>query len=364
MRKLLRILFLRPVLWATNKFSSKPDRKRIFAALSLLFNDIVQNPGKKGLVIPFEQHGGKFILLSDQHKGRRNGADDFMAAEPNYLAALNYYANNNFFYINLGDSEELWENNLWQVRKKNKETFEAEKKFLAHNSFVKIFGNHDLYWNISPIASLDLKSIYGENIKVYDGVILAVSIGTQTLQIFCTHGHQGDAQSDGNWFSKFFVGWIWGPLQALLRIYPNTPAYNAEKKTLHNSIMYEWSSEQKNMVLITGHTHQPVFKSLTQLEKLYKQFQFAGKGNNKQELETLLNEIKKVEKKFAAVSLDYMSMKPSYFNTGCCCFNDGDITGIEIEDGHMRLIKWELAEGKPERLVLEETELETLVKEL
>ena len=122
MRKLLRILFLRPVLWATNKFSSKPDRKRIFEALSTLFNDIVQNPGKKGLVIPFEHKGGKFILLSDQHKGRRNGADDFMAAEPNYLAALDYYVNNNFIYINLGDSEELWENNLWQVRKKNKET--------------------------------------------------------------------------------------------------------------------------------------------------------------------------------------------------------------------------------------------------
>jgi hypothetical protein len=32
-----------------------------------------------------------------------------------------------------------------------------------------------------------------------------------------THGHQGDLQSDGNWFSKWFVSSIWGPLQGYLR---------------------------------------------------------------------------------------------------------------------------------------------------
>ena len=77
MRKLLRIVLLRPVLWAASKFSSRPNRLRIFDALSKLFTDILEHPGKKGLVIPFEQHAGKFIIFSDQHKGRRNGADDF-----------------------------------------------------------------------------------------------------------------------------------------------------------------------------------------------------------------------------------------------------------------------------------------------
>ena len=270
-----------------------------------------------------------------------------------------------------GDSEELWENNLWQVKKKNKATFEAEKKFIEHNNYIKIYGNHDLYWNTSPLAGWDLKSIYGEQMKVYAGVILQATVnnpkpGIQNtkLTIFLTHGHQGDAQSDGNWFSKFFVGWIWAPLQSLLRINPNTPAYNAEKKTLHNSIMYEWSSEQKNMLLITGHTHQPVFESLTHMEKLYKEFQLAGKEKNNAQLNGLLDEIKKVEKEFTVVAVNYMNMKPSYFNTGCCCFSDGDITGIEIADGFIRLIKWKMKEGKPGRQVLEEAELGRLVGEL
>ena len=121
--------------------------------------------------------------------------------------------------------------------------------------------------------------------------------------------------------------------------------------------MYEWSAEQKNMLLITGHTHQPVFPSLTHLERLYKQLQLAEKENDKDRL-NLLNEIKKREREFTAVSVDYMNMKPSYFNTGCCCFSDGDITGIEIADGCIRLIKWSLKKGKPVRELLEERKLE------
>jgi len=383
MRKLLRILLFRPILWAANKFSSKPDKERVFDALSKLHENILANPGKRGPVIPFESTTGKFIIFSDQHKGRRNGADDFKLAEPNYLAALKYYNENGYFFINLGDSEELWENSLWQLKKKNKETFEAEKKFLVEKNYIKIFGNHDLYWDNDPFAWWQLKDIFGEKLKVFEGVVLQTSVNipissgtiqqndisgmpitTQRLplSIFLTHGHQGDAQSDGNWFTKFFVANLWAPLQAYLRINPNTPAYNAEKKTLHNIMMYEWSSEQKNILLITGHTHQPVFESLTYLERLYKRFQIAQYAKNESEINKILSEIKKVEKKFHSVSSDYMKMKPTYFNSGCCCFNDGDITGIEIADGVIKLIKWETENGRSVYSVQEEMSLQLLAE--
>ncbi len=385
MRKLLRFILLKPVLWAAKKFSSKPNREKIFEALSRLVDTILKEPGKKGPVIPFDPQTDKFIIFSDQHKGRRNGADDFIQAEPNYLAALDHYNEQDYFFINLGDSEELWENNLWQVRRKNKATFEAEKKFLVKKKHIKVFGNHDLFWDNDPFAWLQLRSIFKEKVKVYEGVVLQSVISGResivksqepralttesrlptkdcSLTIFLTHGHQGDAQSDGNWFSKFFVAKIWAPLQALLRLNPNTPAYDAEKKTLHNHIMYEWSAAQKNMLLITGHTHQPVFESLTHLERLYKQFQLAEKEQNKEQLTSLLDEIKKREKEFTAVSVDYMNMKPFYFNTGCCCFSDGDITGIEISGGYIRLIKWSLIKGKSERIELQKLLLKDLVR--
>jgi len=364
MRKFFQRLLLKPVMWATAKFSSRPEQDRIFKALSKLYRNIIREPGKKGLIVPFEQQSGKFIIFSDQHKGARDGADDFATAEPNYLAALDYYNTNNFFFVSLGDNEELWENTLAQVKKFNTKTFEAERKFIDRNAFIKIFGNHDLFWQNDPLASLQLKSIYGTDVKIYEGVILPVNIGNKSLNIFCTHGHQGDAQSDGNWFSKFFVARIWGPLQGYLRINPNTPAYNNQEKTLHNEIMYKWSAQHDDILLITGHTHQPVFESLTLLERLYRQMQVAKRDKNEKVQEELQKEIHKREREFSSVAIDYLTMKPSYFNSGCCCFSDGDITGLEIENGLIRLIKWETENEHVNRHVLEEISLAELVKEL
>jgi UDP-2,3-diacylglucosamine pyrophosphatase LpxH len=364
MRKFFQWLLLKPVIWGTKKFSSKPEHDRIFKALSRLYRNITRDPGKKGLIIPFELQSGKFIIFSDQHKGARDGADDFAIAEPNYLAALDYYNKNNFTFISLGDSEELWENTLAQVKKYNTATFEAEKKFIERKAFIKIFGNHDLFWQNDPFALLQLKSVYGTDVKIYEGLILPVCIGDQTLNIYCTHGHQGDAQSDGNWFSKFFVARIWGPLQGYLRINPNTPAYNNEEKTLHNDIMYKWSAQFNDILLITGHTHQPVFESLTLLEKLYWQMQMAKRDHNENEIKKLQEEIRKREKEFSSVSVDYLTMKPSYFNSGCCCFSDGDITGLEIENGYIRLIKWKKENELSSRAVLDEVLLQEIFKQL
>ena len=351
-------------MWAVEKFSSRPERNRIFPALDKLYADIVGHPGKKGIVISFEENAGKFIIFSDQHKGGRNGADDFVLSEANYLAALQYYNSNGFSLICLGDCEELWENSLGKVKDSYPKTFEVERKFAERKSFVKIFGNHDLYWGNDPFAWWQLKKIFNEEIKIYEGVVLEVSLDSRSLHIFCTHGHQGDAQSDGNWFSKFFVARVWAPFQAYLRINPNTAAYNNEKKTLHNEVMYEWSALQKDTLLITGHTHQPVFVSLTHIERLYRELQTARLNKDPALMAQLENEIRKREKEFAAVAIDYLTMKPSYFNSGCCCFIDGDITGIEIADGKISLIKWGAKNKIPQRLLLEEILLEELSKKL
>ena len=364
MRRLLRYIFLKPVLWASQKFSSRPERKRIFNALDKLYADITEHNTKKGLVIPFDVNAGKVIIFSDQHKGGRDGADDFMLSETNYLTALDYYDKNEFLLIGLGDCEELWENTLGKVKESYPKTFDAERKFLDRKSFVKVLGNHDLYWGNDPFAWWQLKKIYNEDVKIYEALILEVNVGNSPLRIFCTHGHQGDAQSDGNWFSKFFVARIWAPFQAYLRINPNTAAYNTEKKTLHNEIMYEWSSRQQHTLLITGHTHQPVFTSMTHIERLYKNLQSAKVDNNVELIAELEKAIRKREREFSAISIDYLTMKPGYFNSGCCCFVDGDITGIEIADATIRLIKWTTKDESPKREVLEEIRLEELAKSL
>jgi hypothetical protein len=351
----LRKILFKPVIWLSNKYTSAPDRQRVYKELSELLDCILKGEHKKGPIIEFDPIKDKFIIFSDQHKGAKNGADDFMLCEVNYLAALDYYFQQNFFFISNGDCEELWENTLLAVKKAQKPAFGKEKQFIDANRFIKIFGNHDLYWANDPLASFQLKDIYNCSVPVYEGVVLQST--TSNYTIFCAHGHQGDAMSDGNWFSKFFVSKIWAPLQSLLKINPNTPAYDAQLKTLHNSIMYDWSASQKNILLITGHTHQPVFESLTEIEILYRKLLEARKQNNNTDVENLEKKITERKFEYNHVNNEYLTMKPSYFNSGCCCFNDGDITGIEIENGFIRLIKWESKKGVPIREVLEESEL-------
>jgi hypothetical protein len=67
--------------------------------------------------------------------------------------------------------------------------------------------------------------------------------------------------------------------------------------------------------------------------------------------------------KIAAASRQ-SKVKPSYFNSGCCCYNDGNITGIEIAGGKISLVKWSLENNIPTRSVLEEKELAELIKDL
>lgn len=360
MRLFLQKILRRLVKQLADKYDSRPDKRRVNKALSALYNNLRNLKIEKGSLISFKA-SQRFVIFSDQHKGVKDGADVFFLAEKNYIAALDYYNGQNYFYINLGDSEELWENNLASVCKNNTLSFEAEKRFLNRNAFFKIFGNHDLYWGNDLLADLNLKEIYGTPLAVFEGCILQTEISGQNLNIFITHGHQGDLQSDGNWFSKWFISNIWASLQAYLQINVNTPANNDQLKTLHNSIMSDWSAKQKNTLLITGHTHQPVFKSLTHLESLYHQLWQAKAANNSKNITYLEQQINlRIIK--GDPEPDFTTYQPFYFNTGCCCFADGDITGIEIADEKIRLVRWKYSTANvPERTILEEAFLKDLL---
>ena len=52
----------------------------------------------------------KLIIMSDMHRGDGTGADDFVHNSLIYRCALEYYLENGFTYAELGDAEELWEN--------------------------------------------------------------------------------------------------------------------------------------------------------------------------------------------------------------------------------------------------------------
>ncbi len=322
-------------MWLANKFSSAPKKKKVFSSLSKLYARAKkENDGKVKVLTP-DLHAAKFIVFSDQHKGDRSAADDFKNNEHNYVAALQFYHENGFSFINLGDSEELWKFSAEKILPVNKPIFAVEAAFQP-DRFYKTFGNHDLIWKNQPDVFLHLRNYFTMPLNVYEGLVLKFQKGSGDLNMFFTHGHQGDTMSDNNAFSTWLVAHIWLPLQRFLDININTPSKDFSMRNEHNIMMSDWSSHKRNLILVTGHTHCPVFAS--------------GKYYNHPS-----NHIPGKEPSL---------VKPSYFNTGCCCFDDGDITGIEISDGFIRLIKWNLLDGKSDRKVLEEIAIEKLILDL
>ncbi len=333
---------LGPLLTRLASNASAPDKKEVFKSLSKLLRNLKERPGRRGITLEVNFTADKFIIFSDHHKGNRDHGDDFAGNEKNYLAALDYYYSNQFHYINLGDSEELWKYKPEQVISKNATVLQSEARFQKLGKYHKTFGNHDLTWKDKLEVDKWFKGIFDLPLPVWEGILLYTKIDSKPLSIFVTHGHQGDKLSDNNGFSTWLVSHIWRPLQRYLEININTPAKDFTLRDRHNIMMYEWSSRKKDLLLITGHTHKPVFAA-----GLY-----SSHPNN------TIYENKNGKKPYTT------SLCPSYFNSGCCCYNDGDITGIEIGEGKIRLIKWHWDNDHSLRSVLEEKELESLIKDL
>ncbi|MEO8569517.1 MAG: metallophosphoesterase [Ginsengibacter sp.] len=341
MKKFLKKI-LSPLLTRLASNASAPDKKEVFKSLSKLLRNLKERPGKRGLALEVDFSADKFIIFSDHHKGNRDHGDDFAGNEKNYLAALDFYYSNQFHYINLGDSEELWKYKPEQVISKNVTALKSEARFHDRGKYFKTFGNHDLTWKDKIEVSKWFKNIFDLPLPVWEGILLHSEFSNKSLSVFLTHGHQGDKLSDNNSFSTWLVSHIWRPFQRYLEINVNTPAKDFVLRDRHNIMMYEWSSHKKDLVLITGHTHKPVFAA-----GLY-----SDHPNN------TINE-NKIEN-----SSNRTKLRPTYFNSGCCCYNDGDITGIEIGDGKISLVKWHWDNDNSIRTVLEEVELEKLINDL
>ncbi|MCC5929870.1 MAG: metallophosphoesterase family protein [Cyclobacteriaceae bacterium] len=355
----LVFLLRRPVLWLSKRISASPDRDFIFERLTEVYQDIVNNKKPKhGAMYDLDLKNGSTIIFSDHHKGNRGRSDEFRFSEKNYLAALEYYDARKANYINLGDSEEFWKFNIFSIIKHNKATFDAEKKFVERNAFYKIYGNHDLFWKIDPFANMFLREVYDKTVNIYGGIVIRIKYDDDKhIDVFCTHGHQGDRRSDGNQFSIWFVSYIWAPLQAFLDININTPANVQGEKTLHNRLMYEWSQAQQNLILITGHTHQPIFHSYRHIHRLREKLEEAKKEGDALKVNDLVEKIKRHPSQCDGSARPNSKYKPTYFNTGCCCYSDNSITGIEISDGNARLVIWKEVNGRAVREILEELPL-------
>jgi len=308
----------------------------------------------------------RFAILSDQHKGARDKADAFRQCEDAYRAALAHYRDREFTLVLLGDVEELWEQGFDEVARHYAEVLQLEASFGA-DRYLRVFGNHDDDWMDPDRVAARLAS-HVPTPAVYEGIRFDIVEGGAGLgTLFLVHGHQGTLFSQ-RWrgLSRFALR-IWRRLQSLLGLTIRTPSTDPCLRGDHDREMYEWAAAQSKLILIAGHTHRPVWSSRTHLQKLTAALEelLAEEGDApdfRERLHALEATIADVVKK-APPCRDTPKTLPAYFNTGCCIFDDGDITGMELEDGILRLVKWPAGGAEP-RVVLEEDSLRAVFARL
>jgi len=254
----------------------------------------------------------KFILFSDCHRGDNSWADDFAPNQNIFFHALNFYLDNSFTYIEIGDGDELWENRFFKdVREAHDHIYWKMSQFHEAHRLHLLWGNHNRRWKYARNVEKNLYHYHEERkrkpgmkpgseplfdgIKVHEGLILHYTVTNK--KIFLTHGHEGDLLNDKWWWvGRFIVRGIWRILQIVGARDPTSPAKNFKKRVKLEKEMIEWLDRNKGRLglLIVGHTHRPYLPKVKE---------------------------------------------SSYCNTGSCV-HPRCITGIEIEKGEITLIKW------------------------
>ncbi len=348
-------------------------RARVGKALDQALERAREQEAREG-VYKFDLSRDRFIIFSDHHKGGRNGADDFLVCERAYNAALAYYYRQGHTLVVLGDVEELWEERRQTVLKQYPHTFQLEGRFHQEGRYLRFFGNHDDDWSHEDLVRRYLvPALGGKPLKVREHLLVRVVDGdTELGSLFLVHGHQGTVASDRIApISKFFVRYFWRPLQRVVKYSLNTPAKDWQLRQAHDSAMYFWSEQQDKIVLIAGHTHRPVFKSKSHERQIRESLEKAEQALAQSPADQKLRE----QTALLAAELEWILAqnrqepgqqppielkKPSYFNTGCCAFLDGDITGLEIAEGEIRLIRWPNDEKEPQPKILVSTSLKAV----
>ena len=208
----------------------------------------------------------RYIIFSDCHRGTGKTNDNFTKNEFIYIAALNYYFDRDFTYIELGDGDELWENrNMDKIKDTHQHSFDVLSKFYQHNRLYAVYGNHDIIKKSAKYAKSSFCSYYCDrkmstdslfpDITFYSGIILK---GETDNTIYLTHGHQADFLNSALLpVSRFLVKYVWKPLEYLGIPDPTSTAKNNTRKKSTEKKLMQWAKKNHH-ILITGHTHRPM----------------------------------------------------------------------------------------------------------
>lgn len=245
----------------------------------------------------------KIVLMSDCHRGVGNHGDNFLNNQHLVFAALSYYNNRRFTYIELGDGDELWENRKYElIIQAHSDIYWLLSQFYCDKRFLMLYGNHDRKKENPRFVQKHCEEYYCESsdchCDLFPGMETKEAVILENREngyrIFLVHGHQGDLMNDTLWtITAFLVRYVWRRLELWGIQDPTSAAKNYKRKKKTEKRLSRWADENE-VLLVAGHTHRPVLP---------------------QPGESL------------------------YCNDGSC-IHPRCITALEIEGGSLTLVKW------------------------
>lgn len=303
-------------------------------ALSKVFNHLDS--------IPLDPEKEKYVIFSDCHIGMK----EFDKNKHLYLNALNYYFNEGFTLIITGDYEELHRYNVTKLKEKyGKDVYAKERKFLQEGRYHRIFGNHDIDWNKQKRVEKQLHDIL-PGLEIVEGI----KFEWDGNYIFLTHGHQGDLINDKlGKFGRLILCWCARPLGISSC---TSPAKNYKIRRKDETEYYNWAKSKK-ILFIAGHTHRPMFESLTKVDRIRIEIENLVRDYAQTKDPTLKKQLREKilarKKEFSDIEIEKGEQEqwlrlgkaelltPCYFNDGSCLHKNG-ITCIELCEEKIRLV--------------------------
>ena len=219
---------------------------------------------KDAKVIKASEHG-RIVFFSDCHRGCGTWNDSFLNNKILYQAALNYYWQQDFTYIEVGDGDELWENRRFGlIREIHSDVFAQLGNFSHSGRLYMIWGNHDKVKSKKNFPA----GRGGFSPPYYQSAVIEMPHESQNLYVL--HGHQADILNDRLWpLARWMVRYLWKPLELAGFKDPTSAARNYKKGKKVEKRLAVWAAKRDRNI-IAGHTHRPVVeigKTLTALNQ-------------------------------------------------------------------------------------------------
>jgi predicted phosphodiesterase len=275
--------------------------------------------------------GSRYVVLSDLHMGDGGSGDDLAHNRAILRNALReWYFARGYTLVLSGDVEELHKFKLAAIRRAWAPLYAIFDDFAAAGRLRKIVGNHDLA--LLRTADYPYELVHG----------LSILYGAR--RIFCFHGHQASRFFvKYNYISDFIVRYLAKPLHV-----KNTSISKDSRQRFKAERRIYRASKRLGIVSIAGHTHRPLFESLSKydslrwaMESLLREYPDAS-SERRAEIADIIHiyrgEFERLKRKRRhgndgrGLYEDSDYVIPCLFNSGCAT-GVGGFTVIELDGG-------------------------------